>query len=135
MRLRGGDPGEVAEQFALRLAAGLQRLADLRHQSSREGGKLPEDEYQARNMEWNEIKVQIGVLRCLDETLCAVQSNASATDVFTVEQELREQRNRVTRSLLQAEKNMDDLSDDLPHIPEVPPGELPYLPSRTPRTW
>eukprot|EP00975_Prorocentrum_lima_P035986 7571081-Prorocentrum_lima.AAC.1 len=55
--------------------------------------------------------------------------------MFIVEQDLRDQRNQVTRSLLQAEKNLDDLSDDLPLLPDIPPGELPYAPSRVPRTW
>eukprot|EP00975_Prorocentrum_lima_P007569 1625753-Prorocentrum_lima.AAC.1 len=94
MRLRGGDPGDVSDQFELRLATGLQRLAQIRQHSSQAHGNISDDDYQARNMEWNDVKVQLGVLRCLDQTLCTVQSTASATDVFIVEQDLREQRNR-----------------------------------------
>eukprot|EP00975_Prorocentrum_lima_P052887 11085793-Prorocentrum_lima.AAC.1 len=71
MRLRGGDPGEESDRFELRLATGIQRLAQLRSQSSLPNNKLTDVEYDERNLEWNDVKVHLGVLRCLDQTMCA----------------------------------------------------------------
>eukprot|EP00975_Prorocentrum_lima_P036251 7626294-Prorocentrum_lima.AAC.1 len=43
MRLRGGDPGEESDRFELRLATGIQRLAQLRNQSSLPNNKLTDE--------------------------------------------------------------------------------------------
>eukprot|EP00975_Prorocentrum_lima_P000482 93057-Prorocentrum_lima.AAC.1 len=113
MRLRGGDPEGDAERLELRLAQGLLRLSQIRKAQEKQHSVLNVTEYESSNMEWNDVKVHLGVLRCLDQTLCDVKLCGTATDAFTVQQDLTDQTNLVTRKMLSAETNLDALQAGL----------------------
>eukprot|EP00975_Prorocentrum_lima_P004086 886961-Prorocentrum_lima.AAC.1 len=56
MRLRGGDPEGDSERFELRLAQGLLRMSQLRKTQGQHRPGLNDTEYEASNVEWNDVK-------------------------------------------------------------------------------
>eukprot|EP00975_Prorocentrum_lima_P041419 8701186-Prorocentrum_lima.AAC.1 len=65
-------------------------------------------------------------MRRIDQTLCEIKLDGSATDVFTSEQDLADQKNLLLRKLQHAEQQLDSLRSQIDPEYNREPEKLPH---------